>query len=73
MNKHRAQAEPAAHVEENPVAIEVRDLTKRYGQKQILSDISFTVPMGKVCCLLGPNGSGKTTLLKILAGLIEPK
>ena len=58
--------------EEHPIAIDVQNLSKHYGAKVALKNITFQVPMGKVCCLLGPNGSGKTTLLKILAGLIEP-
>jgi ABC-type multidrug transport system ATPase subunit len=61
-------------MEEHPIAIEVKNLSKRYGSKgpESLSDISFQVPMGQICCLLGPNGSGKTTLLKTLAGLLKP-
>jgi ABC-type multidrug transport system ATPase subunit len=62
-------------MEEHPIAIEVRNLTKRYGGKsspESLKNVSFQIPLGQTCCLLGPNGSGKTTLLKILAGLLEP-
>lgn len=61
-------------MEEHPIAIDVSQLSKRYTSKgpDSLSDITFQIPMGKVCCLLGPNGSGKTTLLKIMAGLIKP-
>ncbi len=62
-------------MEERPIAIDVQSVTKRYGSKSnsdALSNISFQVPLGKVCCLLGPNGSGKTTLLKILTGLVSP-
>lgn len=58
--------------DDHPIAIEVTDLSKTYGTKTILKNLTFQIPLGKVCCLLGPNGSGKTTLLKILAGLIEP-
>lgn len=63
-------------MEEHPIAVEVKSISKRYSANpkipESLSDISFQVPMGKICCLLGPNGSGKTTLLKILAGLLKP-
>lgn len=63
-------------MEAPPIAIDVKNISKRYGSQkaptEALKNISFQVPLGKVCCLLGPNGSGKTTLLKILAGLIRP-
>jgi zinc transport system ATP-binding protein len=51
-------------------AITVRDLCVRYGQYEILSGISFTVPPGDFLAIAGPNGSGKTTLVKALAGLL---
>lgn len=38
---------------------------------EVLHDISFSVPNGKICSLLGPSGSGKTTILKIAAGLLD--
>jgi sulfonate transport system ATP-binding protein len=52
----------------NPVA-EVRDLTKRFGERTILSGLDLTVERGEFVALLGRSGSGKSTLLRVLAGL----
>lgn len=49
--------------------IEVRNLTKRYGGKLALNDVSFDVPPGSVTAFLGPNGAGKSTTMRILLGL----
>ena len=51
---------------EEPV-VEVKGLTKRYGDLLAVDDISFSVNRGDVCALLGPNGAGKSTTMKILA------
>ena len=51
--------------------ITVEGLTKSYGHKTVLNDMSFTLPEGEVIGLFGPNGGGKTTLMKILTGLIH--
>lgn len=47
-------------------------VSKAYGPNRALDGISFSVPEGSVCGLLGPNGSGKTTALRILLGLSRP-
>ena len=47
--------------------VTVDNLTKKYGRKIALDNISFKLEEGKVLGLLGPNGSGKTTLIKILS------
>lgn len=52
--------------------IEVRALTKTYGVKNAVSELSFTAPAGKVTGFLGPNGAGKTTTFRCLLGLAEP-
>ena len=52
--------------------IEIRNVSKHYGKKQILNKISFSLNQGEVLGILGPNGAGKTTLLKIICGLVKP-
>ena len=52
--------------------VSCKNLTKNYGSKTALNDISFTLESGKIVGLLGPNGSGKTTLIKLLNGLLTP-
>ena len=53
-------------------AVEIRDLSKKFGAATALDRVSFTVPAGSVFGFLGPNGAGKTTLLRILTGLARP-
>ena len=52
--------------------IEICNLTKRYGKKTILSDISVTMKPGTVYGLVGANGSGKTTLMRCICGFTQP-
>ncbi len=52
--------------------IKVENLHKKYGDREILQGINFTVQRGECFCLLGPNGAGKTTTLKILTGFLQP-
>ena len=54
-------------------AVEVSNLTYRYGNVSALRDLDLSVPEGALYALLGPNGSGKTTLLQILMGLRRPQ
>ena len=53
------------------MAISVRDLSKKYGDRMAVSHINFDVPLGAVCGFVGPNGSGKTTTMRMLLGLIS--
>jgi ABC-2 type transport system ATP-binding protein len=52
--------------------IDVRGLTKRFGAVEAVTDLSFTVPPGRVTGFLGPNGAGKTTTLRMILGLVAP-
>jgi ABC-2 type transport system ATP-binding protein len=52
--------------------IEVHGLTKRYGEKVAVQDLTFTVQPGIVTGFLGPNGAGKSTTMRMIAGLDEP-
>ncbi|HYH26899.1 MAG TPA: ABC transporter ATP-binding protein [Blastococcus sp.] len=52
--------------------VEVRGLTKSFGQVRAVSDLGFTVEPGSVTGFLGPNGAGKTTTLRMMLGLVRP-
>ncbi|MBS0308662.1 MAG: sulfate ABC transporter ATP-binding protein [Proteobacteria bacterium] len=54
------------------MAIEVKNIHKRFGQFVALNDVSLNFPAGELTALLGPSGCGKTTLLRIIAGLEHP-
>lgn len=53
-------------------AVELRELSHHYGERQALQNISFTVNRGEIFALLGPNGGGKTTLFRILSTQMLP-
>jgi ABC-2 type transport system ATP-binding protein len=54
------------------VRVEVRGLSKSFGEVRAVSDLGFTVEPGSVTGFLGPNGAGKTTTLRMLLGLMQP-
>ncbi len=54
------------------IVLEVRDLTKSYGQTVALDGVSFEIRRGETLALLGPSGCGKSTTLKIISGLELP-
>lgn len=52
--------------------LEVRNLKKSFGSRQILDGVNLTVEDGKILCIVGPSGAGKTTLLRCITGLETP-
>ncbi len=60
------RAKRAATIARNNVAVEVKDLHKRYGAQSVLNGLDLTVRVGEVLALLGPSGSGKSTLLRCI-------
>jgi ABC-2 type transport system ATP-binding protein len=54
------------------LAIDVRGLTKRYGERTVVDHVDLQVGQGRICGFLGPNGSGKTTTIRMLCGLLKP-
>jgi polar amino acid transport system permease protein len=52
--------------------VRFNSVSKAYGRTQVLSDITFDVARGEVCCIIGPSGGGKTTLLRCVNGLEHP-
>ena len=51
--------------------IEVRNLTKVYGKKKAVDDLSFTIEDGEIFGFLGPNGAGKSTTMNIITGCLS--
>ncbi len=54
------------------IAVEVKELTVRFGDHLALENVSLSVPHGAFVAIVGPNGAGKSTLLKVLLGLVTP-
>lgn len=55
-----------------PPRLETRDLTRRFGLRAVVSEVSLSVQAGEVACLLGPSGCGKSTTLRMIAGIERP-
>ncbi|MGC2410035.1 MAG: ABC transporter ATP-binding protein [Methyloceanibacter sp.] len=54
------------------IAIDVEGLTKSFGERTVVRDLTLKVPKGEIYGFLGPNGSGKTTTIRMLCGLLTP-
>ena len=57
---------------DNNNLLEVKNLNKSFDKKEVLKDVSFSIPNGKIIGLLGKNGAGKTTLIKLINDLLTP-
>ena len=53
------------------MAIEIRNITKSYGSKKVVDNVSITIPTGKITSFIGPNGAGKSTVLSIMSRLLN--
>src|SRR2546427_4439794 len=68
----RKRLYPWRMAERAGATVELREVTKRYGDTVAVDRLSFTVPAGRICVLVGPSGCGKTTSLRMVNRLIEP-
>ena len=63
---------PASDIVASDIAIDVRGLSKSFGNRKVVRDLSMQVKRGTIYGFLGPNGSGKTTTIRMLTGLLTP-
>ncbi len=63
---------PTAEYDASTKAVDVRAVRKRYGDTDVVSDLSFDVSPGEVLGFLGPNGSGKTTTMRMILDIVRP-
>jgi len=52
--------------------LQVENISKKYGNQQVLDQVSFQIDKGEIVGLLGPNGAGKSTIMKIITGYVQP-
>ena len=55
-----------------PLRLEVQALSRSFGGRKVVADVSLSVAAGQVTCLLGPSGCGKSTTLRMIAGVETP-
>jgi ABC-type multidrug transport system ATPase subunit len=69
----KKKAEPKTKIDRDaPPAVELRGVSKHFGEKKAVNEVTFSVPTGSVFGLIGPNGAGKTTTFSMMAGYLEP-
>src|ERR1700693_3897066 len=71
-SRRERRGPPGRRARERVTALEIRNLSKRYGDRLAVDDLSFTVDDGALACIVGPSGCGKTTVLRSVAGLLAP-
>ena len=71
-NQSEAVAERFRKIKARPVVLEVKNLTKRFGETLALDNVSFEVHRREFVCVVGASGCGKSTLVRLLAGLEQP-
>jgi ABC-2 type transport system ATP-binding protein len=69
-SRHKKPMNTESNIDAPP--LELRNVTKFYGEFKAVDDVSFTLPMGSICGFLGPNGAGKTTTIRMILDIIQP-
>lgn len=62
----------AERVDNRPVKVEVKNLTKKFGDLLVLNNLNFNIKKNEFVCVVGPTGCGKTTFLNVLTRIHEP-
>jgi len=68
----KSEKAPVSKVDKGEAAIRVKGVTKTFGLKNAVDDLSLVIPAGSVYGLIGPNGAGKTTTFSMMAGYLKP-
>ena len=61
-----------SQVDKRPIKVEVKDLTKKFGDLLVLDNLNFNIRKNEFVCVVGPTGCGKTTFLNCLTKIIPP-
>ena len=72
LRPHRDARQDGSAAESSEASVEIRDLTKVYGEFTALDSLTLSVPRGSILGLIGPIGAGKTSTIRILVGLARP-